>query len=85
MSGYSWLQKLECRGGTIFILAMLSVLVMGFIGAACVLKPEAVFDGGARQVFWLGIASQLAGGLTTSFSGTRRDVSRKGQDAKPVE
>jgi hypothetical protein len=38
------LHDLECRGATIFILAILTVLVLSFIGAATILKPEAAFD-----------------------------------------
>ncbi len=65
--------NLECRGATIFILAILTVLVLAFIGAATIWKPEAVFDSGMRQRFWTVIVSGLLTGLTTALSGTKRN------------
>jgi hypothetical protein len=66
-------QSLECRGATIFILAILTVLVLAFIGAATIWKPEVVFDSGMRQNFWTIIAGGLLTGLTTALSGTKRN------------
>ncbi len=65
--------SLECRGATIFILAILTAMVLAFIAAATVWKPEAVFDSGMRQNFWTVIAGGLLPGLATALSGTRRN------------
>ncbi len=82
MHGLSWLQKLECRGGTIFVLAVLSTLVVTFIGLASMINPAAVFDNGGRQVFWLSLAAQLIGGLTTALSGTKRETKKETEPEK---
>jgi hypothetical protein len=64
---------LGCRGATIFILTILTVLVLSFIAAATIWKPEAVFDSGMRQNFWTVIAGGLLTGLTTALSRTKRN------------
>jgi len=81
MSDLSWLQKLECKGATILILAILNIGVLAFLGAATILRPDAVFDSGVRQMFWLSTQTGLLGGLLTALSNSKKNGGANGNGA----
>jgi len=74
-------QRLECRGASVFIHALGTMLVLAYMGFATLRAPEMVFDGGASQTFWVGIGGFFTGGLATALSGTKRNGNGNGAAA----